>query len=275
MEKPIRQWIKSNLISIAYICVGIIFSITIGMAAKEGVLLNKNDNGKADLQNGEQYSETFPAKQETSDTGSLEGNVESFFSDAVFVGDSIMYGFEKYTTKNEEDFLGGPKFLTAGNFAVRLNLEPVSEQSTHPIYKGEKCTIEQAISLMNVKKAFLFFGLNDIAISGIEGTLENYYTCIQRIRGMTPDIKIYIMSATYLAKGSEKQILNNGNLRLFNEKLKENSVLWETEFIDVASPLTDESGYLAARYCSDGYVHQTEEAYDLWVKVLIDFASEQ
>ena len=39
-------------------------------------------------------------------------------------------------------------------------------------------------------------------------------------------------------------------------------------YIDIATYLKDSSGSLAAAYCSDSYVHFTDAACAVWVKVL-------
>lgn len=269
MAKKRHIWLKSNIISLSYICMGIIFSTTMGIMAKENNSVESDQilyttNMTTTIMNTEEST--------TIVTNTPEFN-DNFFKDSVFIGDSVMYGFEKFVTRKGNGFIGDPKFLTVGNYAVRLNLEPVTEQSTHPMYKGIKCTMEQAVSMMEVKKVFLFFGLNDIAITGINKTIENYYICIQKIREQTPDVEIYILSTTYIAIGSEKTVLNNENIRLFNEQLESNSIAWGVEYIDLASYLLDEQGYLANQYCSDGYVHLNESAYNIWVSVLRNFAS--
>ena len=41
------------------------------------------------------------------------------------------------------------------------------------------------------------------------------------------------------------------------------------------SGAADEGGDLAAIYCSDEFVHQTPEAYDVWCGVLREYAKER
>lgn len=267
MEKKKRYWLKENIIYLLFIFFGMIFSVTMGVLTRDTTSPQQNINS---MVKSESLSET--STELTTETQKELVNPDEFFRDSVFVGDSVMYGFEKYITRKGEDFLGNPKFLTIGNFAVRLNLEPISNQSTHPFYKGTKCTIEQAVMLMEAKKVFLFFGLNDIAISGIDKTVENYYNCIQKIREKSPDVQIYILSATYIASGSEKSYLNNDNIRILNQQLEGNSTTWGVGYIDIATYLSDNQGCLAAQYCSDGYVHLNESAYDIWVQVLRNYA---
>ena len=45
------------------------------------------------------------------------------------------------------------------------------------------------------------------------------------------------------------------------------------EFVNIASNLIDEGGFLPKEYCSDNYVHQTYSAYAVWADVLRSLAA--
>lgn len=197
---------------------------------------------------------------------------DSFYSNSVFVGDSVMYGFERYIT-GRPGTLGDPMFLTAGSFAARIELTAPTSESPHPLYMGTKTQVCNALPLIGADKVFLFFGLNDIGMVGVDQTVANYQSVINNIRAQSPTIQIYIISTTYMAAGSELRTLNNSNIRLLNEQLQANAPAWGVGFVDVAKYMYDSSGCLVAGYSSDGYVHITQSAYDLWVGVLRDFAS--
>ena len=127
--------------------------------------------------------------------------------------------------------------------------------------------------MMGAKKVFLFFGLNDIGMEGVDGACENYLTVIKKIREVNPDVSIYVLSTTNMLTGSEKGKLNNENIRLLNEKMKEHCEAGIAEYIDITSFLVGEDGGLKEELCSDNYVHQTYAAYEIWTKVLRGYAS--
>lgn len=197
---------------------------------------------------------------------------DSFYANSVFVGDSVMYGFERYI-KGRPGTLGDPSFLTAGSFAARIELTAPTADSPHPLYQGVKTQVCNVLPSMGADKVFLFFGLNDIGMVGVDQTVANYKSVIDNIRANSPTIKIYIISTTYMAAGSELKFLNNANIGLLNQQLEANAPSWGVGFVDVAKYMYDSSGCLVAGYSSDGYVHITQAAYDLWVAVLRDFAS--
>jgi len=197
---------------------------------------------------------------------------DSFYADSVFVGDSVMYGFERYI-RARPGTLGDPFFLTAGSFAARIELAEITDESPNPIYNNQKVHISDALPLIGKDKVFLFFGLNDIGMVGVDQTVANYQTVINNIRAKDPDIKIYIISTTFMAAGSELKTLNNSNIRLLDEALAANAPAWGVGYVDVAKYMYDSQGCMVASYSSDGYVHITAAAYDLWVGILRDYAS--
>lgn len=197
---------------------------------------------------------------------------DAFFEKSVFVGDSVMMGFRNYILRQEAGFMGNPEFLVSGSYSLRMALNPVSSTTIHPIYQGEQRLIWDSMSMLGVDKVFIALGLNDIGMLSVEDTYENYQKVIQAIYEANPDISIYIISTTNIYNGSEVGNLNNENVRLLNQKMKNYCATSKEEFIDIADYLIDENGYLKDEYCSDNYVHQTPAAYNIWVQVLREFA---
>ena len=204
-----------------------------------------------------------------------EAQIDSYFDDSVFVGDSIMLGFRNYAMKRQDTFLSRPQFLAAGSFSVNNALWTDDEKSVHPVYQGEQRQIWDSISLMGSRRIFLMFGMNDLNINGVEGTCDKYAELIDKIKEKDPNAEIHIMSMTYILNGRETGMLQNDTIRRYNEELKKLAGEKGWGFVDITEPLADENGDLAAEYCSDDFAHQRPEAYDIWVSVLRDYAREQ
>ena len=143
----------------------------------------------------------------------------------------------------------------------------------HPVYGGEQCYIWDAVKKTGAKKVFILFGLNDISIWGVQGTADNYAEVISNIRRESPETEIYVISAMYMFKGSEREKLNNKNIYALNKLLAEMCRENGYEFVNIASNLIDEGGFLPKEYCSDNYVHQTYSAYAVWADVLRSLAA--
>lgn len=211
----------------------------------------------------------------TENFGVTEEMIDDFYADSVFVGDSVMLGFRNYAMKNADTYLGNVQFLASGSFSVNNALQPPSADSTHPIYNGKQRYIEESIALMQADRVFLFFGINDVALAELPDVCDKYTELINRIREESPDVEIYILSATYTLAGQGGRKLNNENLAALNALMQERAEEYGWGYVDIMSALDDGRGNLAAEYCSDGYLHQNSAAYDIWSEVLREYAREQ
>ena len=204
-----------------------------------------------------------------------EEDIDAYFDNSVMTGDSIMLGFRNYAMRRQNTWLSRIQFLAAGSYSTSHALEPVTQKSLHPMYAGQKRQIWESIALMGAKRVFLLFGMNDLNISGIEGTCENYKAIVANIKALSPEAEIHLISMTYVLRGKAKRKLNNDNIRVYNEALRKLAADNGWGYVDLAPHLADEGGDLAAVYCSDDFVHQTPEAYDVWCGVLREYAREQ
>ena len=185
----------------------------------------------------------------------------SFFDNAVFVGDSISLKLS-YDTSGR---LGNAQFLVQGSYGVGNAIYDVLPTS----YRGNSYTnLEDAIAATGAKKLFIMMGMNDIGLYGIDGTIENWKTLLGLIRGVCPDMEIYIQSMTPVWTGGEKGGLTNPNINEYNNKLRAFAAENGCGFIDVAPFMRDATGGLATAYCSDNYVHLSDAGVDMWIKVL-------
>jgi len=202
---------------------------------------------------------------------------DSYFDDVVFIGDSVSLKLQYYVREkrsSEPDFLGGAQFLTAGSFSYINALKPVTEESVHPTYHGEKMLLEDAVAACGAKKLYIMLGMNDIAGGRYEATIANLKTVMGRIREKAPDVTFYFQSVTPRTEDSEIGSLNNEIIRGYNEALlhfcEENGYY----FIDVYSALCDEMGDLPPEYCSDPVatggmgIHFTNAACKAWIDYL-------
>lgn len=204
-----------------------------------------------------------------------EEDLDAYFDGSVFVGDSVLMGFRNYAMKRGGSCLGRMQFLAAGSFSVYNALLPVSSKSVHPVYQGQQRLVWESLGMLQAKKVFLFFGLNDLNMGSLESTCGRYAQVIANIKAACPDAEIHIMSMTYTKQGKGKGKLNNPTIRQFNDMLRQMASDSGWGFVDIANPLADGNGDLAAAYCSDNYVHQTNAAYDVWAAVLREYAKSQ
>ena len=274
-----KKQLKCNLI-----IAGMTLTLVVSSPATANVYASENTalDQSADTTNTVEITQETSTELATEENASLtdvmeisEAEIDTYFSDSVFVGDSIMLGFRNYCMKQKDSFLNDIQFLAAGSFSVSNSLWDVTEKSVHPVYQGKKRHIWESISMMDTKRVFLFFGMNDLNVSGLEGTCEKYQKLISNIKEKSPDVEIHIISMTYTLKGAGKGKLKNDTIRDFNILLQDMAKENGWGFMDIATPLADENGDLAVEYCSDGYVHQSRAAYGVWSTVIRDYARAQ
>lgn len=201
---------------------------------------------------------------------------DSYFDDAVFIGDSVSLKLNLYVTKNRQNnptLLGKAQFLTAGSMGSGNALQPVSEDSIHPLYNGEKMSLADSVAASGAKKVYIMLGMNDLAVYGVDGAVANMETLLNGILEKTPDAKIFIETATPLvkAKSIETNKLNNTNVHLYNEKLAELCAKNGWYLVDISSAVQDSEGNLNASYCSDPDdmgIHFTDEGCKVWIDYL-------
>ena len=197
----------------------------------------------------------------------------SYFDDAVFIGDSVSMKLSYYEAATNK--LGKAQFLVAGSLGSGNALWPVSEESVHPAYNGVKMRLEDSVPLTGAKKLYIMLGMNDLALYGPQGAVDNLVTLLDLILAKTPGIEIFIQSMTPVAKNStivSTGGLNNDKVRAYNALLLETALERGWNFVDVASIMFDSQGHLKEKYCSDlgaMGVHFTNAGCEAWVQYLL------
>ncbi len=199
--------------------------------------------------------------------------VDSFFNDALFVGDSVSLKLKLYCLKQNNNGnypLGHATFFTAGSYGWNNSLwDPSRSDSVHPLINGRKMKIADAVVASKAKKVFIMLGINDIGPYGPDGTLSAAKTVINDILKKAPNTKIYIQSVTPIYPGCERGGINNSNVKKLNEKLKKYCKDNGYVYLDIWSQMGGDS--LLRDYCSDPNgmgIHFTDTACKKWITYL-------
>lgn len=197
---------------------------------------------------------------------------KSYFDDTAFVGDSVSVMLAYYQASTQA--LGGAQFFAAGSLSAANALWDVSSRSVHPSYNGTKMLVEDCIMYSGAKKVYIMLGMNDIGIYSLDPSIEHYKELVARIKAKSPDVIIFIQSMTPMASTSTRadETLNNTKIREYNEKLRAMCEEMGWYYLDVASVMYDESGYLRQDYCSDATsmgMHFTNQGCEQWVQYLL------
>ena len=192
----------------------------------------------------------------------------SFYDDAAFIGDSISYTLFLHNSKTQD--LGKARFLVRGSLGIHNTLNG----QLKIYYQGKEMTPWDAVAACGAKKVFIMLGMNDIGYYGIDGTMEKWDIFLEKIREKSPDVEIYIQSQTPMWTDANLDLLNNDNIDLYNQELKEFAEESGCSFVNIAPYFKDSTNGLAQKYCNDKYVHMNFEGTTTWVKVLKAYAEE-
>lgn len=200
--------------------------------------------------------------QETVETTQPLLTPEELFKSAAFIGDSVTLKLRNYNMQTQAT--GEAVFLCQGSYSVAHAVENTMLLS----FRGQEMTPQDALAACGAERVFILLGMNDIALHGIDKTIENWGKLVSNIRSTCPDIDIIIQSGTPIHKDGQVGSLTNENMDAYNVKLKAFAEANGCIYVDIATQYKNSSNALAEAYCSDTFVHFTDLACRMWVEKL-------
>lgn len=170
----------------------------------------------------------------------------SYFNEAVFIGDSVSLKLRYYVSNGS---LGSANMsFCVGNFgtvnALRGNI--ISN-------------VWDQVAATGRKRVYIMLGMNDLNVVGVDGAVNNMRTLCYKIQsafqarnGYNPLIYIQSMTPINAKKnGTNGKVLNNANIADYNRKLSWMASANGWYFVDVASVMYNDAGYLRDDFCGD------------------------
>ena len=182
----------------------------------------------------------------------------SWFDDAVFIGDSRVEGFRNQSGLTNAQYLAGKG----------MNVKSVFTEDY--IRQGEnKVTVLEALDDMTFSKVYIKLGINELGWKYPEIFAEDYAKLIDEIRNINPEAAIYVQSIIVVSKDKSEgdDIYNNENIAEFNELLLDMAQEKDVYYLDLNEVLADEEGYLPEDASFDG-VHLKPDYCKLWLEYL-------
>jgi hypothetical protein len=183
---------------------------------------------------------------------------DSYFSDAVFLGDSRTEGFSLYSG------------LTTGRYlyAVGATVESVFTKPTQETAAG-KVPIMDALAGMEFSKVYIMLGINELGWPRTETFHDQYAKLIDRIREIEPDAEIVLqsilpISAKQDAKGS---YINNKRIGEFNAVIEQLAEEKDCTYLPVCDVVTGADGCLIPELTWDG-IHLNVDGCKKWLDYL-------
>lgn len=182
---------------------------------------------------------------------------DGFFSDSVFVGNSLVDGLYLYGGVSTCRWLSG-----TGVSIYNIETQKVSDK------QGGEYTVMEGLSSHQYAKVYILLGINEIG-SSAESFAESYGKLIDKIRAYQPTADIYLMSLTPVTakKSSDGGYFTRSRIEVFNGVIHQLCADKNCWYLDDYTPLAGSDGYLPADASSDG-IHFKPSYYPKWMDVI-------
>ena len=182
---------------------------------------------------------------------------DTYFADAVFLGDSRTDGFRLYSGLEEGIYLCATGATAASVFTKEVDT-PLG-----------RLPLLDALAQTECGKIYVMLGINELGWPGTELFRDQAEKLILRLQEDHPEAVVMLqailpVSARQDAKGS---YVNNRRVREYNQVLEELARELGVFYVAVDEPLTGEDGCLPAELNFDG-IHLNPEGCAIWLDYL-------
>lgn len=183
---------------------------------------------------------------------------DSYFDDAVFVGDSRTEGLKMYSGLDSSQFFS----------SVGMDVDKVFTDQVVSL-NGQLLTVAQALEQASYSKVYIMLGMNELGWVYESVFADNYARIIDTIRESHPDATIYVQSILPVSqwKDGSNDIYTNANVVRLQKALVAMCEEKGVNYVNVAEGIQDEQGYLPSEATQDG-VHLTPEYCQRWMDYL-------
>ncbi|MBQ8489963.1 MAG: hypothetical protein IJ535_09310 [Pseudobutyrivibrio sp.] len=207
------------------------------------------------------------AQQEAREIKEFKTVDDSYFDDALFIGDSRMVGLSQYCAAiDSRATFFAKKSLTI--FDIR-NKEWIEAED------GTEMSIAKALEGKHFKKIYLMVGINELGTGDEERFRKVYAQVIEGLKYLQPDATIFINSIMHVSeeKNNTDELYNNTNINIRNEAIKGLADNRTVFYLDINEAVDDENGNLRAETTGDG-VHLKGACYEPWHQYLLEHGVE-
>ncbi len=189
----------------------------------------------------------------------------SYFSDACFIGHSLVRGMENSFGPTGADFYA----VNGATAKYFLSLSDLKLPTTHVDESGNSVndtgTLEQALSQKQYSKVYIMLGINEIGSTDTSrqsfyNSMSNIVSLVKRIQ---PNAVIYIISLTPVSQkcSESRKDVNRDNVLDFNAVLKQLCKDKSSYYLNVFDLLCNDNGFLPDSACMSDGIHLLSPEY--------------
>ena len=192
----------------------------------------------------------------------------SYFSDALFIGDSRTVGLCEYGSFKEN-----AAFLAKESVNV-YNVQDKKLWFTDHDGEGWDYTVEEALDYEQYGKVYVALGVNELGIGTTYMYYEKYRELLELIREYQPNALIYIQAIMHVSeeKSSTDSCRNNTVICQRNYAISTLANGRDIFYIDMNPYVCNANGDLIEDLSGDG-IHLKASAYERWDRSLLENAA--
>lgn len=183
---------------------------------------------------------------------------DSYFQDAVFIGDSRMEGFRNFSG------------ITKGSFltAVGMELNNIYSTPQIPTAKGTVLVMD-ALKNINFTKVYMMLGTNELGAYDMNAMIESYKKVLNDVKtcASTTEPTIYVYSVPYVEEAlvTTGDYVNNTNVDIVNELILQMCFEEGYHYVNLNEIMSDGNHSLISGASEDG-IHLNQTYCDKWLK---------
>lgn len=185
---------------------------------------------------------------------------ESWFDDALFIGESRTAGLQGYGRLGKADYFCGEGLTVYGVLGIKVSDTNFTEQDLTSLF-----------SQRQYGKIYIHLGINELGGS-MDSFVIQYQKLIDEIRKLQPDAQIILQAILALGDGySTKSWFSRESIQNINNRIRMLAEENNLHFSDVNQIMTNEEGYLIPEKTFDG-CHLYPASYETWAQWLLEEA---
>ena len=181
---------------------------------------------------------------------------ESYFSDALFVGDSITSGLTIYDMFENFNCV----------YKVGVNTHNAMTEEFTTTGSGESMTMVEAVKYYSPRKLYIMLGTNGINWATTDWLLDGYRDLVKVIMSENPDCLVILQSIPPVSesKSIENPSFSKENFHLYNDGIRQLAIELGCYFLDINAAFSTPDGYLDPSYAAPDGVHFGYAGYQRW-----------
>jgi len=192
---------------------------------------------------------------------------ESYFDDALFIGDSRTVGLGAYAPLGEADYFSTTGMTVYGVFAAEAEM-PTDKNGEEEEIETVSVTLEELLTENSYKKIYLGLGINECGapLDSYDGA---YRELIQKLKLLEPDAAIIVQAIMTVGreKADSASYFSLEYIGTVNNIFQGLTDIPGVYFLDPNPVVADEEGYLPDEMSWDG-CHLYAQYYPLWAEFL-------